>query len=288
MPSQLPVPLKVFLKTLALRLATSPLVGYPLPFLPFQPKQNAYAILAVPPSLPVGSPQDLPIPPARLWAQYGPTPEDYLASGEHDANQMLALLATSGWTPEPGNQILELGCAAGRMLRWLAPLAATCSIWATDISATHVTWCQQYLGSLFTCFTGTTVPHLPFADNTFDCIYAGSVFTHIDDLADAWLLELRRVTRRDGRLYLTIHDRHTVDVLAQQRTIPLARHLDAHQAYRQWSRQPFGKMTIGRAYNSQVFYDVAYLRERTRTYLDILGVYPEAYSYQTAVIFRPR
>jgi hypothetical protein len=102
------------------------------------------------------------------------------------------------------------------------------------------------------------------------------------------LLELRRVTRRDGRLYLTIHDRHTVDVLAQQRTIPLARHLDAHQAYRQWSRQPFGKMTIGRAYNSQVFYDVAYLRERTRTYLDILGVYPEAYSYQTAVIFRPR
>jgi ubiquinone/menaquinone biosynthesis C-methylase UbiE len=132
------------------------------------------------------------------------------------------------------------------------------------------------------------MPHLPFADHSFDCIYAGSVFTHIDDLADAWLLELRRLTRPDGRIYLTIHDRGTVELLARQPAHPLAQHLQAHQSYTRWSRQSFGKLTIGRAYNAQVFYDVAYLRERTRVYLDMVGVYPEAYGYQTAVIFRPR
>lgn len=29
---------------------------------------------------------------------------------------------------------------------------------------------------------------LKFADGYFDVIYGGSVFTHIDDLADAWFL----------------------------------------------------------------------------------------------------
>ena len=32
------------------------------------------------------------------------------------------------------------------------------------------------------------VPQLPFEDNHFDLIYAGSVLTHIDDPVKSWLL----------------------------------------------------------------------------------------------------
>lgn len=50
----------------------------------------------------------------------------------------------------------------------------------------------------FRFVTTTTLPHLPFADGYFHMIHAGSVFTHIADLAEAWLLEIRRVLARAG------------------------------------------------------------------------------------------
>jgi ubiquinone/menaquinone biosynthesis C-methylase UbiE len=288
MPPWLSVPLKILLKTAILRLVTTPLNAYLLPFIPFQRRDNSYVILQAVSAPRAVAAADLPVPPVALRSSYGPTTQAYLASGEQDVARMLALLATTGWAIQPGARVLELGCAAGRMLRWLAPYAATCELWGTDVSAAHINWCQSYLGSQFSCFTGTTLPHLPFPDAMFDCIYAGSVFTHIDDLADAWLLELRRILRPGGRLYLTIHDQHTIALLSQRPDHPLAQHLYAHRAYRQWSHAPFGKFTIGRAYNSQVFYDITYLRERTQRYLDLVCVQPEAYGYQTAVIFQPK
>jgi hypothetical protein len=39
------------------------------------------------------------------------------------------------------------------------------------------------------------------------------VFTHIDDLADAWLLELKRILRPGGRLYITVLDKNSLQSL---------------------------------------------------------------------------
>jgi len=44
-------------------------------------------------------------------------------------------------------------------------------------------WCQQRMSPLFKFATTTSFPHLPFEDGYFDFVYAGSVFTHITDLA---------------------------------------------------------------------------------------------------------
>ena len=41
----------------------------------------------------------------------------------------------------------------------------------------------------------TAFPHLPFEDNTFTLIYAGSVFTHILQLMDAWVMEFPRILK---------------------------------------------------------------------------------------------
>jgi SAM-dependent methyltransferase len=74
--------------------------------------------------------------------------------------------------------------------------------------------------------TGTTAPHVPFEDRTFDLIYCGSVFTHISELAEAWLLELRRILRPGGYVYVTIHTRHTIDLLlTRYREEPLLKDL---------------------------------------------------------------
>jgi len=123
---------------------------------------------------------------------------------------MKQILDSSGFSIRDGSRVLDLGCASGRMIRWLVDFAEQCEIWGVDISAEHIIWCQEYLSPPFNFATVTTSPHLPFEDGYFDLIYCGSVFTHISDLADAWLLELKRIMRRDGRLYITVHDKHTV------------------------------------------------------------------------------
>ena len=68
------------------------------------------------------------------------------------------------------------------------------------------------LGAAFSLLVNTILPYLPFEDRYFDVIYAGSVFTHIDDFAQTWFLELRRVLRAGGTLYVTIHDRHSIQL----------------------------------------------------------------------------
>jgi ubiquinone/menaquinone biosynthesis C-methylase UbiE len=79
------------------------------------------------------------------------------------------------------------------MIRWLAGLAEEMEIWGVDINARHIVWCQENLIPPFNFATVTIEPHLPFKDEYFDLIYCGSVFTHIDDLAYTWLLELKRI-----------------------------------------------------------------------------------------------
>ena len=152
-----------------------------------------------------------PIPPEPR--AYGDTEEHWLNSGKRDVDTMLRILNSSNFFIEKGNRILELGCATGRMTRWLASLAEECEIWGADISARAIVWCQENLTPPFNFATVTTVPHLPFEDRYFDLIFCGSVFTHIDDLADAWLLEIKRIMRPGGRAYVTVHDKHTADVV---------------------------------------------------------------------------
>jgi len=128
---------------------------------------------------------ELPIPPEELWSGYGETAEGYLSSSREHVQAMLSILHSSNFTFIEGNRILDFGCAAGRMIRELNNLSSSCEIWGTDISAERIYWCKQYLSPPFHFVTTTTMPCLPFEDSFFDLIYTGSVFTHIDDLAEA-------------------------------------------------------------------------------------------------------
>src|SRR5262249_23459719 len=119
----------------------------------------------------------------------------------------------SGLALGPGSNILDLGSADGFMIRWLRESALTGEVWGADINGTHMVWCQQNLSPPFKFVTTTSFPHLPFEDRYFDLIYTGSVFTHIADLAEAWLLELKRIVKPGGRLYITVHDKHSIELI---------------------------------------------------------------------------
>ncbi|MGO8670934.1 MAG: class I SAM-dependent methyltransferase, partial [Capsulimonadaceae bacterium] len=160
--------------------------------------------------------QGLAVPPPSLRIGRG-SADDYLKSGEADVRAMVAILEGIGISLDSCERIMEYGCHTCRMLRWMAPYAAQSEVWGIDISTTHVYWSQRHLSPPFLFATVTTAPHLPFEDNSFDFIYAGSVFSHMDDLADDWFLEIRRVLRPGGILYATFLDSHSVAAI---RAIP--------------------------------------------------------------------
>jgi len=184
-------------------------------------------------------------------------------------------------------RILDFGCATGRMIRWLAEFADHGEVWGTDISAEYIVWCAQHLAPPFRFLVNTILPHLPFEERYFDVVYAGSVFTHIEDLAPTRFLELRRVLRAGGTLYVTIHDRHSIELLTHAlpwREVPFAEFLRHNQDYAAFARTNFAMFTLGRATESQVFYDVESLCERLQGLCKVLSVTEEAYGYQTAVL----
>ena len=127
------------------------------------------------------------------------------------------------------------------------------------------------------------MPHLPFEDRHFGFVYAGSVFTHIDDLADAWFAELRRILRPGGKLFMTVHLKNDIALLSDKyRHSGLARLLRSHPEYDEYVRSDFDMFTIGRSSESYVFYDLDYLRRSLEPLFRILSVTEEVRLYQNA------
>jgi SAM-dependent methyltransferase len=244
-------------------------------------------------SLERGPDDGLPVPPRSLFVGYGDSPASYLASGRDHYQAMMTILTSSGLELTETDRILDFGCAAGRMLRCFKDQAAVREIWGVDIRAEHILWCQQHLSPPFRFATTTTYPHLPFEDNSFGLIYAGSVFTHLGDLEDSWLLELRRILRPGGLLYATVHDNHAISVVLASppghwlHESVLHRHICELEAQYSFLATGFGMMSITiEPGNAQVFHDRDFLGRRWGQLLDILSFHDEAYAYQTAVLMR--
>jgi len=176
------------------------------------------------------------------------------------------------------------------MLRFF-PRRAESELWGVDVNARRIAWAQQHLPPPFHVLTTTTAPHLPFSDGFFDLIYCYSVFTHISDLADAWFLELLRILRRGGHIYLTIHDEHTVELL-------LGRYRDANEHVARAVRrldeqtdvlsQDWIYFTILADPGANVFYRSQSLVDKWSRFADCLERRPEAAQYQTALVFQKR
>jgi SAM-dependent methyltransferase len=234
----------------------------------------------------------LPVPPMELWEGYAETTEEYVASGENDMRILLDGIRKAGANPQNFLRVLDLGCAAGRMLRHF-PHNGHTELWGSDINARYINWCQQQFGHPFFFITNTTAPHLPFDDGSFDLVYCGSVFTHITDIADSWLLEIRRILRTGGYAYITIHDEDTLNVLfTKYKDKPLFSEFagSVRRFYEAASIQTnaYAYFTIEADPVSQVFYNRKYLLEKWGRFVNVLSVTPEAHDHQTAVVLQKR
>jgi ubiquinone/menaquinone biosynthesis C-methylase UbiE len=232
---------------------------------------------------------DLPIPPQELWLGYGSNSLEYL-HGKEQVAKMVAILKADGFDISTMKRVMDFGCGAGRMVRWLKPYSEEAEIWGIDISADHITWAINNLSPPFNFATTTTVPHLPFEERYFDLIYAGSVFTHIDDLVEAWLLELRRILRSRGCIYITIQDKHSIEVLKTSKyykDIWLKKYVEENPFFRSAGKN-FDKIVGLRGTRSQVFYDQEYFKKIAGRIFEVVAMHEEAYGFQTGVVLRKK
>lgn len=214
--------------------------------------------------------------------------ESYLRGGKRDFDEMMKILEDAGYRIQDGHKVLDFGCSTARILRWFKDDAERAEFWGVDIHAGDIAWCKAHLSPPFRFATTTTLPHLPFEDNTFDLIYAGSLFTHVDDEADSWFLELRRVLKPGGFLYATIHDEHTIEIFETRlKSSPTGQFLAADESYQQFIHKPYAMFTVGRSIGSQVFYNREWLLALLRPNFEIVSVIEEAYgTFQTGLVLR--
>jgi SAM-dependent methyltransferase len=128
--------------------------------------------------------------------------EGYLERGRQ-ALQAIERVLPTGWDWSD-KRVLDFGCGAGRTVRHLRDRVMTGEVWGCDVDPACIAWDTDDLGSSIGFVVNGHEPPLPFASDTFDLVYALSVFTHIDRHWASWLIELHRVLAPEGILIATI------------------------------------------------------------------------------------
>ena len=147
----------------------------------------------------------LPPPEMRYRVSASMDAADFVTVGKTCAEDIRSALQKVGHELSSFSHILDFGCGCGRTLVHMPSLAPNAQFSGIDIDAPAINWCEKNLD--FASFTlGREKPPLDFAAETFDLIYAISVFTHLDEENQfRWLEELRRITKPSGILLLTVN-----------------------------------------------------------------------------------
>lgn len=147
-----------------------------------------------------------PVPPEELiWRVTGTkSTEWFLESGRqsaHEVNGALGLLG-SQFTDYP--RMLEFGCGCGRILLWMEDVAQSVELIGTDIDEDAIAWARKNV-PYATFLNNQGLPPVDLPDGHLDLVFNHSVFTHLDEnYQDAWLAELRRMTKPGGTVLLTV------------------------------------------------------------------------------------
>ena len=147
-----------------------------------------------------------PLPPPNLifLVTGDESPIWFLNSGRNHSRAIREILAKHNLKIEQFTSVLDFGCGVGRIMRhWSSTRGPA---WhGTDYNPQLVEWCREHLK--FSQFNVNTLSgKLPYADESFDFIYAYSVFTHLkEELQFFWINELSRVLKPGGYIYFTTH-----------------------------------------------------------------------------------
>ena len=129
---------------------------------------------------------------ARVGSVEGVNPLEFYDREGAAVRARLERLLPPDWSFQ-GKRVLDFGCGSARVLRHFLPEAHEAAFWGCDIDRPSIEWVSANLSPPLHCFQNEAKPPLPLDSNSFDLVWATSVFTHIGDLWSDWLLELHRI-----------------------------------------------------------------------------------------------
>jgi SAM-dependent methyltransferase len=220
---------------------------------------------------------------------YGPDHFSYWASGLADARYLLQLADSHDLTVD---SYLDIGCASGRVLRHMGLERPASRAMGCDINRLHVEWCNANLPANCSVFQNHSIPSLPLPDHSVDLASAYSVFTHIEALETAWLMEIRRILRPGGLAWITVHTERTLEDMSPSWPLwtPTMEHPEAQTLLDEQRRFQGDRLVLrwhaNKSYSSNVFYKLDYLKSRWGRILEVVEVRQRFPGYQDVLILR--
>lgn len=147
------------------------------------------------------------LPPQHLRSRVHGTkdPLGFKNVGKLVTSNLYDTLKTTNFSLTAKSCVLDFGCGCGRIIIHLHKLLKNASFYGTDIDNEAILWCQDKLSKIGEFSTNKELPPLIFEDAFFDFVYSTSVFTHLpEDMQFLWLEELKRITKPQGYLFLTV------------------------------------------------------------------------------------
>ena len=148
-----------------------------------------------------------PLPPAELRRRVARSSarDEYLKAGGLAAAEIVGFLWRAGVGAEGRARWLDFGCGCGRLSWYLISSGACATYVGADVDEPAIRWCRSHLKEgRFEVIRPE--PPTAFDSESFDLVFAASVFTHFDErLQDAWLDELHRILRPGGLLLASTH-----------------------------------------------------------------------------------
>ncbi|MBV7540388.1 class I SAM-dependent methyltransferase [Acidovorax sp. sic0104] len=180
--------------------------------------------------------------------------------------------------------ILDWGCGAGRLTRYLTQLSP--KVTGIDIDADNIASCARTLpGARF--LRVDLMPPTELPAGSFDLVVGLSVLTHLDEqVQDAWLAELQRLTCPQAILLLSVQG------LAQMSLYraPPELHLQAHREgiLDVGSNSQLEEVIEDRSYYRNVMHSHDYILTRWARWFDVLDIIEGTAGNQDVVVLRRR
>jgi SAM-dependent methyltransferase len=149
-------------------------------------------------------------PPELRYNVVGPCSiEQFLSGGEQTVDDIEAALQSIDKSLSQFRQFLDFGCGCGRLaLALQSRKPADLAVTGCDVDERAIRWCRQSIENIGSV-VNDALPPSPFESESFDLVWCGSVFTHLDEnRQDLWLAELRRILKPNGILLASVHGPH--------------------------------------------------------------------------------
>jgi SAM-dependent methyltransferase len=222
------------------------------------------------------APDGLPLPPPEMMALTtgGYDPRSFYESGLEVAENAREVLAANHLSLGTFESLLDFGCGCGRVLRHWKNVDGERR--GADYNPYMLDWCEKNLTFALSFERTYNGRRLAYDDESFDFIFAFSVFTHLQqEDHDFWLQELRRVLSPTGVLLLTVHGSHYVDSLGPQER----------------ERMDAGELVIvnpefSGSSGCAVYHSERYIREKLVTGFTLMDLAPGAMRGQDGVLLQ--